>query len=89
MFDTIAFYESYLKANLTYGVHGFLQQELFVWLPVKGITVDDLNSGIILFDIGLAHKQLSLSLFEDPPHCNPHGILKKNIGIGKRIEAQR
>ncbi|KAM3287013.1 hypothetical protein P3S67_020443 [Capsicum chacoense] len=83
---TMAFYESYFKANLTYGslngVHGLSQEELFVWLPVKGIVVDDINNyGLILFDIGLAHKQLSLSLFEDPPHCNPNGILKKNTGI--------
>lgn len=82
-FDTIAFYESYLKANLTYGslngVQGFLQEELFVWLPVKGIIVDDLNYGIILFDIGLAHKQLSLSLFEDPPHCNPNGKYSSSL----------
>ncbi|XP_060200152.1 uncharacterized protein LOC132628383 [Lycium barbarum] len=88
--DTMAFYESYFKANLTYGclngVHGLSQEELFVWLPVKGIVVDDINSGIILFDIGLAHKQLSLSLFEDPPHCNPEGILKKNTGRDRYLK---
>ncbi|XP_059301109.1 uncharacterized protein LOC132053209 [Lycium ferocissimum] len=88
--DTMAFYESYFKANLTYGclngVHGLSQEELFVWLPVKGIVVDDINSGIILFDIGLAHKQLSLSLFEDPPHCNPDGILKKNTGRDRYLK---
>ncbi|XP_009790939.1 uncharacterized protein LOC107770817 [Nicotiana tabacum] len=91
-FDTMAFYESYVKANLTYGcltgVHGLSQEELFVWLPVKGISVDDPNSGLIILDIGLAHKQLSLSLFEDPPHCKPHGILKKNTGKTQRFEAQ-
>ncbi|KAL3508590.1 hypothetical protein ACH5RR_027991 [Cinchona calisaya] len=73
-FDTMAFYESVVRANLTYGgltgVEGFSQEELFLWLPVKDIIVDDPKSGLILFDIGLAHKQLSLSLFEDPPHCN-------------------
>lgn len=72
-FDTMAFYESVVRANLTYGgltgVQGFSQEELFLWLPVKDIRVDDPRSGLILFDIGLAHKQLSLSLFEDPPDC--------------------
>ncbi|CAN4102795.1 unnamed protein product [Withania somnifera] len=81
-FDTMALYDSVVRANLTCGslagVEGLSQQELFVWLPVKGIMVDNPLSGLILFDIGLAHKQLSLSLFEDPPHCKPDGVLKKN-----------
>ncbi|CAN4102792.1 unnamed protein product [Withania somnifera] len=78
----MALYDSVVRANLTCGslagVEGLSQQELFVWLPVKGIMVDNPLSGLILFDIGLAHKQLSLSLFEDPPHCKPDGVLKKN-----------
>lgn len=78
-FDTMALYESTVRANLTYGgltdVEGFSQEELFLWLPVKDIIVTDPNSGIILFDIGVAHKQLSLSLFEDPPDCKHHGTL--------------
>ncbi|KAL3503357.1 hypothetical protein ACH5RR_037806 [Cinchona calisaya] len=80
-FDTMAFYESVVRANLTYGglkgVEGFSQEELFLWLPVKDIIVDDPKSGLILFDIGLAHKQLSLSLFEDPPDCKEDGISNK------------
>lgn len=74
-FDTMAYYESVVRGNLTYGgltgVEGFSQEELFLWLPVLDIILDDPLSGIILFDIGLAHKQLSLSLFEDPPDCAP------------------
>ncbi|KAL0443454.1 UNVERIFIED_CONTAM: hypothetical protein Slati_2068100 [Sesamum latifolium] len=64
-FDTMAFYESEVRANLTYGsltgVEGLSQEELFLWLPVKDIIVDDPRSGLILIDIGVAHKQLSLS----------------------------
>ncbi|XP_016581315.1 uncharacterized protein LOC107878729 isoform X2 [Capsicum annuum] len=82
-FDTMALYDSVVKANLTYGslagVEGLSQQELFVWLPVKGIIVNDPLSGLILFDIGLAHKQLSLSLFEDPPHCKPDGTVTEHL----------
>ncbi|KAL8257598.1 hypothetical protein R6Q59_029639 [Mikania micrantha] len=56
------------RANLTYGgltgVEGLYQEELFLWLPVKDIIIDDPKSGLILFDIGLAHKQLSLSLWD-------------------------
>ncbi|GFZ07471.1 serine protease, putative [Actinidia rufa] len=76
-FDTMAFYETVVRANLTYrslsGMEGLSQEELFLWLPVKDIVVYDPKSGLILFDIGVAHKQLSLSLFEDPPHCTPDG----------------
>ncbi|CAA3014945.1 Hypothetical predicted protein [Olea europaea subsp. europaea] len=83
-FDTMAFYDSVVRANFTYGsltgVEGFSQEELFLWLLVKDIVVDDPKSGLILFDIGVAHKQLSLSLFEDPPDCNAKnaGALNKN-----------
>ncbi|XAR67500.1 hypothetical protein NMG60_11002278 [Bertholletia excelsa] len=93
-FDTMAFYDSVVRANLTYrslaGVEGLSQEELFLWLPVKDIVVDDPKSGLILFDIGLAHKQLSLSLFEDPPDCEPgEGVLKKKSRKEKGFEAQR
>lgn len=56
------------------GMKGLSQKELFLWLPVKDIMVDDPSSGVIVFDIGVAHKQLSLSLFEDPPVCRPPGL---------------
>ncbi|CAO2836001.1 unnamed protein product [Amaranthus hypochondriacus] len=72
-FENRVLFESVVRANLTYGelmgVEGLTQEELFIWLPVKEITVFDPKSGIILFDIGMAQKQLSLSLFEDPPSC--------------------
>ena len=74
-FDNRVFYEAVVKANLTYGaltnVSGLSQEELFLWLPVKDIIVDDPSSGLIVFDIGVAHKELSLSLFEFPRDCKP------------------
>ncbi|KAG6637464.1 hypothetical protein CIPAW_11G180200 [Carya illinoinensis] len=74
-FENRVYFDSVVRANLTYGsligVVGLSQEELFLWLPVKDIIVDDPRSGLILFDIGVAHKQLSLSLFEDPPSCKP------------------
>ncbi|KAM7492647.1 hypothetical protein LguiA_035568 [Lonicera macranthoides] len=85
-FDTMAFFESVVTANLTYGrltgVEGVSQEELFLWLPIKDIIVDDPKSGLILIDIGVAHKQLSLSLFEDPPDCKPQGqFLSLNLDL--------
>ncbi|XP_019175047.1 PREDICTED: uncharacterized protein LOC109170392 isoform X2 [Ipomoea nil] len=83
-FETRVFFDSVVRANLSYGgligVQGLSQEELFLWLPVKDIIVYDPSSGLILFDIGLAHKQLSLSLFEDPPVCSPQGVLMEKGG---------
>ncbi|KAA8519934.1 hypothetical protein F0562_014156 [Nyssa sinensis] len=83
-FETRVFFDSVVRANLSYGgligVEGLTQEELFLWLPVKDIIVYDPSSGLILFDIGLAHKQLSLSLFEDPPVCKPQGLSSKKDG---------
>ncbi|KAK6917396.1 Protein of unknown function DUF538 [Dillenia turbinata] len=96
-FENRVHFDTVIKANLTYGgltgLQGLYQEELFLWLQVKDIIVDDPNSGLILFDIGLAHKQLSLSLFEDPPLCNPHskGVLEEKNGGRKSMgfQAQR
>ncbi|KAE8702695.1 putative Phytochrome kinase substrate 4 [Hibiscus syriacus] len=52
-------------ANLT----GMSQQELFLWFPVINIRVDDPDSGLINFDVGVVDKQFSLSLFETPLDC--------------------
>ncbi|KAJ6802945.1 uncharacterized protein M6B38_190350 [Iris pallida] len=74
-YDGLAYFDRVVRGNLSYGelegVVGLKQEELFVWLPVKGILVSNPSSGVILFDIGLARKQLSLSLFEVPPDCTP------------------
>ncbi|KAL5196979.1 hypothetical protein ABZP36_000491 [Zizania latifolia] len=71
----LAFFDTVVRGNLSFGalrgVEGLSQEELFVWLPVKGIVVTDPSSGVILFDIGYAHKRLSRSLFEEPPECTP------------------
>ncbi|KAK2644296.1 hypothetical protein Ddye_019491 [Dipteronia dyeriana] len=79
------YFDKVVRANLTYGglfgLEGLTQEELFLWLPVKGIIVNDPSSGLILIDIGFAHKQLSLSLFEDPPVCkNLEDTLIQKIG---------
>lgn len=83
MFESRVFFESVVRANLSYGgligVEGLSQEELFLWLPVKDIIVYDPSSGIILFDIGVAHKQMSLSQFEDPPLCHPQGMLSSFV----------
>lgn len=81
-YENRVLFESVIRANLSYGsligVVGLTQEELFLWLPVRDIIVDDPNSGLILFDIVVAHKELSLSLFEDPPDCKqPQGKRKE------------
>ncbi|KAJ6724366.1 T31J12.3 PROTEIN-RELATED [Salix viminalis] len=88
-YENRVLFESVVRANLTYlslsGVVGLSQEELFLWLPVRDITVDDPGSGLILFDIGVAHKQLSLSLFEYPPNCELKNDARKETGF----EAER
>ncbi|XP_042490085.1 uncharacterized protein LOC122070056 [Macadamia integrifolia] len=99
-FEDRVYFDSVVKGNLSYGalagLEGLSQKELFLWLPIKGIIVDDPSSGVILFDIGVAHKQLSLSLFDDPPDCEPksYGTLSLRSGVldsrmEKGFEAQR
>ncbi|KAF2305029.1 hypothetical protein GH714_001167 [Hevea brasiliensis] len=83
-YETRVHFDSVVRANLSYGglvgLEGLSQEELFLWFPVKGIIVSDPSSGLILFDIGLARKQLSRSLFEDPPVCKPQGAVPENFG---------
>ncbi|KAA8515437.1 hypothetical protein F0562_018952 [Nyssa sinensis] len=93
-FENRVIFDSVVRANLSYGeligVEGLSQEELFLWLPVKEIIVYDPSSGLILFDIGVAHKQLSLSLFEDPPVCKPQGLsIKKDEGKELGFQVQR
>lgn len=95
-FDTRVLFDSVVRANLSYGglvgLEGLTQEELFLWLPVKGIIVNDPSSGLILIDIGLAHKQLSLSLFEDPPVCKQiqvEGDLVDKAGRKMGFQVQR
>ncbi|KAF3320909.1 hypothetical protein FCM35_KLT15043 [Carex littledalei] len=81
---SLAYFDNYIAGNLSFGelnrVQGLEQEELFVWLPVKGI-IEEKGSGVILFDIGLAHKRLSRSLFEDPPDCHaPDALIQGNFG---------
>ncbi|XWS18259.1 hypothetical protein CRYUN_Cryun32bG0028200 [Craigia yunnanensis] len=93
-FDGRVHFDRVVRANLSYGglvgLEGLSQEELFLWLPVKGIIVNDPSSGLILFDIGVAHKQLSLSLFEDPPVCKPQEVLAEKVGRKKKgFQVQR
>ena len=72
-FESELHYDMNVSGTLSYGQIGALSgisaQELFLWFPVKGIRVDIPSSGLIYFDVGVVHKQFSLSLFETPPEC--------------------
>ncbi|XP_010908327.1 uncharacterized protein [Elaeis guineensis] len=89
-FDGLVFFDRVVRGNLSYGslhgVVGVTQEELFLWLPVLEIVVTDPSSGVIFFDIGVAHKQLSISLFEYPPECQQkkEGKIVPAIGDGFR-----
>ncbi|VFQ81693.1 unnamed protein product [Cuscuta campestris] len=92
-YETRVMFDSVVKANLSYGgligLEGLSQEELFLWLPVKDIIVYDPSSGLILFDIGVAYKQMSLSLFEEPPICMPQGLgIEEDGGKESRFEME-
>ncbi|KAK9673999.1 hypothetical protein RND81_12G204100 [Saponaria officinalis] len=73
-YDNLVKFDKVVRANLSFGellgVEGLSQEELFIWLDVKEISVKYVKSGLILFDIGMARQHLSLSLFELPPSCD-------------------
>lgn len=88
-YDGLVFFNQTVRGNLSYGglkgLVGFSQEELFLWLPVKEISVSDPSSGVILFDMGVAHKQLSLSLFETPRDCSEGGERVDDRGVLRMI----
>ncbi|XP_010931874.1 uncharacterized protein [Elaeis guineensis] len=92
-FDSLVFFDRVVRGNLSYGslhgVVGVAQEELFLWLPVREIVVTDPSSGVIFFDIGVAHKQLSLSLFEYPPKCQPGKQSKPVPAIGEGFRSRQ
>ncbi|XP_051121304.1 uncharacterized protein LOC127244830 [Andrographis paniculata] len=73
-FETRVRYQREISGELNYGrianLTGVAAEELFLWLPVKGIRVDIPSSGLIYFDVELVSKQFSLSFFETPKDCN-------------------
>ncbi|KAL2343919.1 hypothetical protein Fmac_005204 [Flemingia macrophylla] len=75
-YETRVFFNSVVRAKLSFGqlkvLDGMSRQKLFLWLPVKDIKVTDPSSGVIVIDIGLAYKHLSLPRFEDSPICTSH-----------------
>ncbi|MQM23478.1 hypothetical protein Taro_056542 [Colocasia esculenta] len=79
------FFDRVIAGNLSYGelsgVMGLSQEELFLWFPVRAITVSDPSSGLLQLDIGLALKQLSFSLFDDPPDCHPGEVTEEPAGV--------
>uniref|UniRef100_A0A2P2JGN4 Uncharacterized protein n=1 Tax=Rhizophora mucronata TaxID=61149 RepID=A0A2P2JGN4_RHIMU len=72
-FESQLHYDRNVSGTLSYGqikkLSGISAQELFLWFKVKGIRVDIPTSGLIYFDVGVARKQFSLSLFETPREC--------------------
>ncbi|KAL8112909.1 hypothetical protein AgCh_020280 [Apium graveolens] len=77
MFENFVFYEKVVKAKLRRGklldIEGFSNKELFLWLPVNKIMVNYPNTGVVMFDITVANKTLSLSHFDEPPSCQSQG----------------
>ncbi|KAG1362817.1 hypothetical protein COCNU_10G010360 [Cocos nucifera] len=60
MYDELAYFGQVVHGNLSYdvlwGVEGFSEEELFLWLSMKGILISNPSFDVILFNIGLTHK---------------------------------
>ncbi|KAL6846558.1 hypothetical protein ACP4OV_024006 [Aristida adscensionis] len=88
----LAYFDTVVRGNLSIGalrgVEGLAQEELFVWFPVKGILVNSTEAGVVEFDIGLARKKLSRSLFEDPPDCKPSAAGRMGAADAARWKAK-
>lgn len=86
-FENEFHYDRYVSGKLTYGqidgVSGISAQDLFMWFTVKEIRVDIPSSGLIYFDVGVVHKQFSLSSFDTPRDC-----LASTISIDNQLIVQ-
>jgi hypothetical protein len=86
----LAYFDTVVRGNLSIGAlascEGLAQEELFMWLPVKGILS---GTGVIMFDIGYAHKTLAKSLFEEPPECTPSAAASAGAGDAARWKDRR
>ncbi|XP_002975202.2 uncharacterized protein LOC9629062 [Selaginella moellendorffii] len=49
---------------------GVQARELLVWLAVKGLHVDDPETGFVYLEIGLTYSRLSAQSFQEPPPCS-------------------
>ncbi|XP_057811288.1 uncharacterized protein LOC131025511 [Salvia miltiorrhiza] len=74
VFETHLRYEYDITGRINYGrisnLTDILAQDLFLWLPTKGIQVDILSSELIYFDVEVVSKQFSLSLFDTLKNCS-------------------
>ncbi|EFJ11066.1 hypothetical protein SELMODRAFT_447102 [Selaginella moellendorffii] len=73
-FENLVWYGTTISGKLGYGkienLSGIQAKELFLWLGVTGIRVDESNRDYIYFEVGIVSKRLRASLFRDPPSCS-------------------
>jgi hypothetical protein len=72
------YYASNISGVLKFGkinsLDGIETKQLFVWLPVTGIYVDDPASPYIYFQVGVLTKRLAVAIFESAPKCSSHAV---------------
>ncbi|KAI3806194.1 hypothetical protein L1987_22090 [Smallanthus sonchifolius] len=95
-FENELHYDVNVSGTLTYGkidgVSGISAQDLFMWFSVKEIRVDVPSSGLIYFDVGVVHKQFSLSSFDTPRDCLATSVLDDNqlvVQTGHKIQSRK
>lgn len=63
-----------LKFGTINSLDGIETKQLFVWLPVTGIYVDEPASPYIYFQVGVLTKRLAVAIFESAPKCSSHAV---------------
>lgn len=70
--DQTVYYGKSIKGKLSYGsisgVTGIQAKQLFLWLSVTGMEVDE-KDGMIEFHVGVLSKKLPADMFQDVPEC--------------------
>jgi hypothetical protein len=76
--DQLVYYAANISGVLKFGkinsLDGIETKQLFVWLPVTGIYVDDPASPYIYFQVGVLTKRLAVAIFESAPKCTSHAV---------------
>lgn len=92
-FENEFHYDRNVSGTLTFGqinqVNGISAQDLFMWFTVKEIRVDIPSSGLIYFNVGVVHKQFSLSSFDTPRDCLVSAIDDDNQLIVQSVSKVR
>ncbi|XP_071690937.1 uncharacterized protein At5g01610-like [Rutidosis leptorrhynchoides] len=76
--DQTVYYSKSIKGKLSYGsisdVTGIQAKQLFLWLSVTGMDLDE-SDNMIEFHVGVLSKKLPADMFQDVPECKSKALV--------------